>query len=171
MKNCQDMDLLLSLRAAGALDPDDAARLEAHLASCEACRGEADARAEALLLAKLPPPSQAERHATASLAKDTLARLRRDEHRAAGLKRFGVGFAAAAALALVVLAPAMIGKKPVPPQDSVAANSAASDSADDTWQTPDIDTLWSEADVLDVSNGSSSTSYDVGDAAMAAVDF
>jgi len=148
---CKDLEVLLSLRAAGALEPAEAAHVEAHLQGCAACRAEAAASEDVLRLAKLPPPSDAERRATATLAKDALAELRRGEARAASWKRGTAAFAAAAAVALFVLAPAMLARKPVLPQ---VATTAGAQARDDGWQSPDLDTLWSDADVLDVSNAS-----------------
>ncbi|HEX9242615.1 MAG TPA: zf-HC2 domain-containing protein [Anaeromyxobacter sp.] len=147
---CTDFEVLLSLRAAGALEPAEAARTEAHLAGCAACRAEAAADEAVLRLATLPPPSAAERRAVAALAADALATLRRREARAASWKRATVGFAAAAALALVVVAPAVLGRKgPVLPPAPAPVTTAATAQVD-AWQAPDLDTLWTEADVLDV---------------------
>jgi anti-sigma factor RsiW len=148
---CKDLEVLLSLRAAGALEPAEAARVEAHLAACPACRAEAAADADVLRLATLPPTSEADRRATATLAKDALAAFRRREAFVASWKRAAAGFAAAAALALVVVAPAVLGKKQLPPQISSAAGAAATA---ESWEAPDLDTLWSDADVLDVSGAS-----------------
>ena len=77
MTACKDFDLLISLRAAGALEPAEATRLDAHLESCAACRAEADADAEVLGLAKLPPLTEAERRAANGLARDVVAELHR----------------------------------------------------------------------------------------------
>ena len=152
---CQDLEVLLSLRAAGALDPAEAARVEAHLQGCAACRAEAAASEAALRLATLPPPSDAERSAVATLAKDALAELRRGEARAASWKRTTAAFVAAAAVAAFVLAPALL-RKPVHPAATVPATALA--QAQDGWEAPDLDTLWSDADVLDLSNASASAS-------------
>jgi anti-sigma factor RsiW len=153
---CRDLEVLRSLHAAGALDAADAARVEAHLAGCARCRAEVAAEAEALRLARLPPPSEATRRATATLAQDALATLRAREARAASWKRAAAGFAAAAALALVVVAPAVLGKRPLPPPTPGAAGAVA--SAEERWQAPDVDTLWSDAGVLDLSAASASAS-------------
>jgi anti-sigma factor RsiW len=165
---CNDFDLLLSLRATGALEPAEAARVEAHLQGCAACRAEADADAAVLRLAALPPPSEAERRATAALARDTLAELHRREGWAASWKRAGAAFAAAAALLVAVLAPAMLGRQGLqPPPGAVSATSGATASAA-SWQEPDLDTLWSDTGVLDLSGASSSS--DASDAAVASLD-
>jgi anti-sigma factor RsiW len=165
MTACQDFDLLLSLRAAGALDPTEAARVEAHLAGCAACRAEAAADAEVLRLARLPAPTETERRATASLARETLAELHRREGRASSWKRAGAALAAAAAVLVAVLAPAMLGRRSsYPPPAQVTPASAVA-----TWQEPDLDTLWSDAGILDDDATGSAT--DAASAALASMDF
>ena len=155
MTTCQELAPLLSLRATGALAPDEAARVEAHLHACAACRAEAAAEEDALNLAKLPPPSELERRATATLASDALARLRRTDARAAAWKRGGAAFAAAAALLLVVMAPAVLRKGP----SSVVSGEGGERAVAASWEAPDLDTLWSDSDVLDVSGASAASSY------------
>jgi anti-sigma factor RsiW len=166
---CKDLEVLLSLRAAGALEPAEAARVEAHLAGCAACRADLAAAEAALRIATLPPPSEAERRATATLAQGALAELRRREARAASWKRAIAGFAAAAALALVVVAPAVLGRRPVVPPAPTTAGAAATDEAD-AWQAPDLDTLWSDADVLDLSGSASASASDAADTSYLALD-
>jgi anti-sigma factor RsiW len=167
---CQDLEVLLSLRAVGALEPAEAARVEEHLAGCAACRADLAAAEEALRLATLPPPSAAERRATASIAGDALAELRRREARAASWKRATAGFAAAAALALALVAPAVLGRKPalLPPAPTTVGATATAEAG--AWQSPDLDTLWSDADVLDLSGSVQASSYDTADTSYLAVD-
>ncbi|MGZ3461252.1 MAG: zf-HC2 domain-containing protein, partial [Archangium sp.] len=43
MSACPEYDELLTLHAAGALEPGEQARVRAHLESCAACRSEAEA--------------------------------------------------------------------------------------------------------------------------------
>ena len=166
MTACRDFELLVSLRAADALDPGDATRLEAHLASCAACRAEADADAEALRLARLPPPTDAELRATAGLARETLAELHRREGRSSSWKRAAAAFAAAAAVAVAVLAPAYLGRRPVHPPASSEA--VASGTVAAAWQEPDLDTLWSDTGILDLD--ASGSSGDAADAAVGSLD-
>jgi Putative zinc-finger len=135
--SCRENELLLSLRAAGALEPDEAARLEGHLVLCPACRAEADDLAAALHLAKLPPASEAERRVYDDLAARTLAELRRTARVRSIAKRIAVGLAAAAAAAAVVLAPAVLRK------DARTAGGAG-------WQQPDLEAIWSDASVVDL---------------------
>jgi anti-sigma factor RsiW len=159
VKTCEDLALLLSLRAAGALDPAEAARVEAHLEGCPSCRAEAAEAAEALALAALPPPSEAERRAVRDLPARALEALHRSERRRGLGKRIAAGIAVAAAAVALVLAPAVLRKAPTAP---VAETAAA-------WEAPDLDTLWEDASVLDLE--ASATGGDGADAAYAALDF
>jgi anti-sigma factor RsiW len=165
MTACREYDLSLSLRAAGALDPAEAARLEAHLEACPACRAEAEADAEVLSLAKLPPVSDAERRALADLPKRALAELRRSDGLAERRRRLGkriaFGIVAAAAAVIVMYAPG----RERPPDPRAQAPVA---TADATWESPDLDTVWADAGVLDLSD--SAEDGDGTDAAFAALD-
>lgn len=75
MTACTDLDLLLPLHATGALEPAEASRVEDHLAACASCRAEAARDAEVLSLAKLPPPSEAERRAVADVPRRAIAAM------------------------------------------------------------------------------------------------
>jgi anti-sigma factor RsiW len=160
VKTCEDFEVLVSLRAAGALDPDDAARLEAHLEACPSCRADAAAAAEALALAALPPPSDAERRALRDLPARALDALHRSERRRGVGKRIFAGIAAAAAAVALVLAPAVLRKAPTPP----AAEAAAA------WEGPDLDALWDDAQILDL-EASATSGGESADAAYAALEF
>jgi len=161
---CQDFDLLLPLHATGALDPAEAARVEAHLASCALCRAEAAADAEALALAKLPPVSEAARAAVAAAPRRALAELHRADRRRAGWKRAAVAIAVAAAALLAVLSPAVLQRTPRAPAPAAIAVAAS-------WQEPDLDTIWEDAGVLDLQASADASSDDLDtDAAAAAVD-
>lgn len=171
MNACRELELLVSLRASGApdaLDAAEAARLDAHLATCAACRAELDAAAAALSLARLPPPSEAERRAMRDVPARTLAALHRKDHRRGIARRVvlavaGVGIAAG--LASAVLAPALFEK--TPPSLAVTF---AEQQKQEAWQEPDLDTLWADAQVVDF-DASAQTDGDGTDAAVAAVDF
>ncbi|HET7826322.1 MAG TPA: zf-HC2 domain-containing protein [Anaeromyxobacter sp.] len=141
---CRENELALSLRAAGALDGDDAARLEAHLVLCPACRAEADAVQAALGLAKLPPVSESERRVFDGLADRTRTALRRSSRVRWMAKRAAAAVLTAAAAAAIVLAPAVLRR-----------DARAPAGAQETWQ-PDLDTLWSDASVVDL-DGSTTT--------------
>ncbi len=157
---CRDFEMSISLRAAGALDPAETARLDAHLDACAACRAEADLAAEALSLAKLPPVSDAERLAMRDLPALALAEIRRSERRRGVGKRVFTVVAVAAAAALFALAPAVLRKPTTPP--------TATQVAQATWQEPDLDTVWADAQVVDFDSSAQDT--DGTDAALAAVD-
>jgi len=157
VNDCKDLEVLVSLRAAGALDPAETARVEAHLATCPACRAEADAVAGALALAKLPPPSETERRAVRDLPARTLDALHRADRRRGIARRVLAGAFAAAAAAAVVLAPALLRKTPEPP--AVAAEEEVA------WQEPDLDALWDDAQVVDLET----SALPGGDGAEAAV--
>jgi predicted anti-sigma-YlaC factor YlaD len=177
--DCRDLERLVSLRASrapDALDAADAARLDAHLAGCAACRAELEASATALSLAALPPPSEAERRAVRELPAGALAALRRKDRRRGVAKRALVGVAGvavAAGLAMAVVAPALF--RPQGVQVTFAETQDAQQGGDDAWQ-PDMDTLWADAQVVELdgngssaqSDGEASTSTD---AALAALDY
>jgi putative zinc finger protein len=148
-RSCRENELLLSLRAAGALDPDEAARLEGHLVLCPSCRAEADDLATALHLAKLPPASESERRVYDGLAARTLAELRRTARVRSIAKRIAVGLAAAAAAAAVVLAPAVLRRDARLPGAAGAG-----------WQQPDLEAIWSDASVVDLDSASTADAAD-----------
>jgi hypothetical protein len=148
---CRAIEPLLAEQAAGALGPDDAARVEAHLAGCASCRAEAVAYAEAIGLARLPAPSDAERRAAADLPARALAALKRADRRRTAWKPFAAGVAAAAAAFAFLLAPAAFRRHvpaPQPVQEKVA------------WEEPDPDALWDATAFLDEEDGGSSADTD-----------
>jgi anti-sigma factor RsiW len=169
---CRDFELLVSLRASGApdaLDAAEAARLDAHLATCAACRAELDASTAALSLARLPAPAEAERRAARDLPARTLAALHEKDRRRGVVRRVALavaGVGIAAALASAVIAPALF--KKTPPSLAVTFAEQATQAA---WQEPDLDTLWADAQVVDLDASAQQTDGDGGDAAVAAVEF
>ena len=166
MTTCRDLDLLLPLRAAGALDDAEAARVEEHLGGGAFSLAQYDAAAAILALAKLPPPGEAERHVGATLARETLAELHRREGRTSSWKRAAAAFAAVAAVLLAVLAPAILGRRAVHPPPATSGATATEAIA---WQEPDLDTLWSDAGIVD--DDASSSASDAASAAVASLDF
>lgn len=78
---CARWAVLLSSRAAGALDRAETGRTDAHLAGCPACCAAADATAEALRLAALGPPSPGEREITEELPARVVAAIEASERR------------------------------------------------------------------------------------------
>jgi hypothetical protein len=105
---CPEHETALIDRAAGSLDAAATARLETHLAGCEACRAEAAALEAALAAARLPPPSEAEQRALDRAQVATLRHWRGAEgsrRNRALMQGFSAGFAVAAAAAVLVIAP------------------------------------------------------------------
>jgi len=167
--DCRDLELLLSLQASGpgALAPDEALRLEAHLQGCAACRAESEAMAGVLAAAKLPPPSADEQaRALRDLPGSLLETLHRRERRRGLARRALAGIAVAAAATLFVLAPAILQKDPAPaPAPAVAA-------AEAVWQEPDLDAIWEDTQVLDwTENAALAGGYDTESATVAALDY
>ncbi len=157
--SCRDYEVLLSLRAAGALDRSETARVEGHLAGCPECRAAADDTVRALSLATLPPPSDAERRALRDLPVRTLAALRLARDRRSMGKQVAVVIVAAAAGMAVVLAPAVVRKAPEAPPAAVAA-----------WQSPDLDALWDDTGVLELDASARTGGEEPDAAALAALD-
>lgn len=155
---CRDYEVLLSLRAADALDARETARVEGHLARCDACRAAADHAAAALSLARLPPVSETERRVFRELPVRTLAALRVAGDRRSLWKEVAVVTAVAAAALLVVLAPALLRRAEAPPADEV------------TWQVPDLDGIWDDTEVLDLEASAPAGGDEADAAALAALD-
>ncbi len=165
MNDCREIEVLVSLRAAGALEPEEASRVEAHLAGCAACRAEAKADAEALSLAKLPPPTDAELRAMRDLTGRTLEALRRIERRRFVRRRLVAGLAVAAAAGIALLAPAALRRSPTVPEPPPAA-----DAPQATWEVPDVDLLWEDAGVIEEDGTSALEGGEATDAVIAALD-
>lgn len=158
---CSGFEPLLLDRAAGSLDAASAARLEAHLAGCEACRAEAAAVEAALAAARLPPPSEAERRALALAQAATLRHWRGAEgsrRNRSLLQGFSAGLAVAAAVAVLVAAPGAYrrvrGARAGAAQNAVAETSAGANQAGESWE-PDLDADWELAALAvgDAANG------------------
>jgi anti-sigma factor RsiW len=166
---CQELEVLVSLRASGAeLSAPEAARLERHLESCAACRRTLEEGRELLDLVRLPAPEAGEGLAMADLPSRTLATLRRTERRRGLARRVvavAAGMAVAAGVALALLSPALFRSGP----PAGAARSGQAVVAQASWQEPDMDTLWSESAVVDYTS-SSSASSSMTDGLLAAVD-
>jgi anti-sigma factor RsiW len=156
---CRDHEVLLSLRATGALDAAERARVEGHLAGCAACRAEADDLAATLELVKLPPASEAERRVLDELPARTLAAVRRSTRVRSVGTRIAVAVVAAAAAAAVALAPAVLRRDAAVPAQATAA----------AWEQPDLDVIWNDTSVIDL-DASVAAGDDGTDAALAALD-
>jgi anti-sigma factor RsiW len=135
MTTCSDFEALARDRLTGDLDEAGAARLDAHLADCTACRAEADALADLLALAKLPLPSQREMRALTGVADGVLRTFRVGERKRNMMRGLAVAIAVAAAVVVMALAPALMrGRSAVEPSP---------------WQVPDLDALWAVSSVVD----------------------
>jgi len=165
---CREVEVLVSLGAAGALEGADAAALEAHLHSCPACRAEKERLAGLLGMARLPPPDAQEAAALSDLSSPLLGELRRRERRGQVLRRLLTGGAVAAAVALAILAPALLRSHGPSLKPGPEVASAPVAAAPQSWEEPDMTTLWDESAVLDYS--SSSSDGGVADAVYAAYD-
>ncbi|HSM91920.1 MAG TPA: zf-HC2 domain-containing protein [Anaeromyxobacteraceae bacterium] len=135
MTSCTDYEPLIAERATAAqasLDPADAAALAAHLASCAHCRAELAAYAQALGLARLPEPSDAERQALAWLP----AQVRGELDRAPIVKGIGRLLLVGALAAGIVV---VVANRVVIP--SATRQGAAVTAATARWQEPDPEAL------------------------------
>jgi anti-sigma factor RsiW len=144
MAACQNQDELLTLFAAGALEPEEEARVRAHLDACAACRAEAEANQEVLGLAALPPPSVKEQAMVAALPRTTVSAWRRAQVQQAARMRTAGALMAVAAGVLLVLGPV--------PQRRVATPPAPTTPVEAPVDTPEEDAFaleqWALADPL-----------------------
>jgi len=152
---CAEHEVALSLHAAGALEADEAARLEAHIQGCASCRAVLAASARALGLARLPPVTEPERRAIGDIAGRTLRELRSRERRFLVSWRIAAVGAVAAVLVASLASPVWLRKS----QERIAAEQArqwaevqARQAAQESarWTEPDLDELWDATSVLDL---------------------
>ena len=147
MNACHEYEELLTLHAAGALEPDDEARVRAHLESCAACRSEAASNARVLSDLALPPPSAAMRERTEALPQRALGAWRRDQVRRAFRARTAGALMAAAAVVLLVMRPSLQRvETPRAPVAPPAVSSGYSESQADFEQWASTDPLGAELD-------------------------
>ena len=111
MSACRDFEPLLLQRASQTLTPEDLVLLEKHLAGCAGCTAEAEAFAQTLSLAKLPPLSVPERMSLQALALSALAAWCRAERGRRLIRRAAFGLTTAAALATVAIMPSLVRKE------------------------------------------------------------
>jgi len=105
MATCDQMESAILDRAAGTLPPDEAAAVQAHLEGCPRCRSWLASCEEAVRLAALPEPSEAELRILAHLPSRARAAFRERTQRSPwgrALVAFTLGAAALAAVLLVV---------------------------------------------------------------------
>jgi anti-sigma factor RsiW len=138
MTTCTGFRALLLDRLTDDVGPADAARLEAHLAGCPACRAEGEALGTALTMASLPPASEPERAALTGLAESVRLEQRRAELGLRPPLRYAAALLAVAAAVAFLLAPAFTRRSPGAPPAAVAA-------APQAWEAPDADEVWTAA--------------------------
>lgn len=151
MSACQDYEELLTLHAAGALEPDEEAQVRAHLESCAACRSEAQATAD--LLGQVAPPalSAAEKEKLEALPQRVTGAWRKEQVRKALRTRTVGALMATAAVLLLMVAPSILRHgeprvEPGTPAELSAAAAAAEDSEE--WDTEAEFEQWASADPL-----------------------
>ena len=131
MNPCPELDESLTLLAAEALEPEEEARVRAHLGTCAACRHELSARQAVLGLAAPPAPSARENALQLALPESTLGRWRRAQVGRARHLRTAGGLLAAAAVLLFVLGPAMSERPPTSPAPTAPLAEAAPSAEED----------------------------------------
>lgn len=141
MNVCQEYEDLLSLHATGALEPEQAARVRAHLESCAGCRSEAESTASLLAELALPPPSPVAREKLEALPQRALSGWRRAQVRKALRARNVGALLAAAAAVLLVLSPSLRRSTVSPPAPLTEAPATLSEAEADFEQ-------WASADPL-----------------------
>lgn len=151
MAACHDQDELLTLFAAGALEPEEQARVRTHLDSCAACRSEVEANHEVLGLAALPPPSAREQAVEEALPRTTVGAWRRAQVQQAARMRTAGALMAAAAVVLLVLGPVVQHRASTPPPASAQVEPPASSPEEDAFALEQWALADPLADALDLS--------------------
>jgi anti-sigma factor RsiW len=106
MAACPEYEVLLDVHATGGLETDEAARVHAHVKTCDGCREALASTVGVLMLADLPPLSAEEKAEVQELPRRTLSAWRRDaQHRGLRRRTLGSVAAAAAVVALMLLVP------------------------------------------------------------------
>jgi RNA polymerase sigma-70 factor (ECF subfamily) len=122
-RSCERYAVLLSLRAAGALDRGGAARVEGHLGECAACRAEAEAIEDVLSCGAVPAVPAAERRGVEGAGARALRALARADRRRGVARRLLL--ATAALVAWVVLGIGVLRGLPAGGWAADAASAAA----------------------------------------------
>ncbi|NBD08682.1 MULTISPECIES: zf-HC2 domain-containing protein [Corallococcus] len=132
MGACVEYEEQASLHAAGALEGEEAARFQAHLESCAACRAEVASAREVLDLVALPPQTPVEVRAQEGLGARALSEWRREQSRRWMGRRAMGSLAAVAAVVALMLGPSALERlkapRPVAPAPTRVA--AAGDDVD-----------------------------------------
>jgi anti-sigma factor RsiW len=139
MSACPEYEELLTLHAAQALEPEEAARVRAHLESCAGCRREAESTARVLADVALPPPSPALRERMDALPQRVTDAWRRDQVRKALRARNLGALLAAAAVLLLVLGPTLrrSGATQAVPAPAETAESSETQAEFEQWASAD----------------------------------
>lgn len=110
MAACPDYEVLLDVHATGGLETEEAARVHAHVKTCDGCREALASTAGVLMMAELPPLTAEEKAEVQELPRRTLSAWRRDaQHRGLRRRTLGALAAAAAVVALMLLVPGRLG--------------------------------------------------------------
>lgn len=149
MSACQDYEELLTLHAAGALEPSEEALVRAHLETCAACRTEAQATASLLGQVALPALSSAEKEKVEALPQRVAGAWRREQVRKALRTRTVGALMATAAVLLLMVAPSILRHEDprIVPSPSAGTSAAAADPEED-WETEAEFEQWASADPL-----------------------
>ncbi|HEX7622280.1 MAG TPA: hypothetical protein VF400_01825 [Anaeromyxobacteraceae bacterium] len=143
MTGCPAFEPLLLDRSCETIEAAGAARLDAHLRTCPACRAEAAELDEVRTLVTLPPPSEAERAALVGLANALRLGQREPERRFPQSMRGSAARVLVAAALLAALAyPLLVQRRP-----SRAGSLASAPTLSETWHAPDPDELWEASDL------------------------
>jgi len=140
MATCEELESQILDRVVGTLPEAEVGGLEAHLDGCPRCRSWRASCEEAVRLAALPAPSEAERRTFAHLPSRARAAFR---ERASGSSRgrWLVAAAGAATLAALLLTPHPAGRGQAPADEEASAEElvtwALSDPLEDELATAD----------------------------------
>ena len=143
MTGCPAFEPLLLDRSSGTIEAAGAARLEAHLRTCSACRAEAADLDEVRTLVTLPPPGEAEREALIGLAEALRLGQRQQGRRLPRSMRGSAALVVAAAALLAALAYPLLAQR----RPSRAGGLASAPALSETWHEPDPDELWEASDL------------------------
>ncbi len=175
MNPCVELDGLLAERASGDLAPEDQARLDAHLPSCERCRAELASYEDALDLVRVPgsstfrdavaPSPSPREHPDLALSTLTLAAWRRYRRRRTAGLALGAGLLSMAAAAALALAPGLLARRV--PHAFESATPGAVSEPELAVSGPDVDESVEESTFATSQDEEEITSEDV---ALAALD-
>jgi anti-sigma factor RsiW len=139
MKPCPDYEVLLTLHAAGALEPAEQAPVQAHLATCAGCQNELRQLTGVLGQVALPPPSPLVEARQEALPRQVVGRWRREQVKQAVRLRNGGALMALAAAVTLVLTVTLPGRGPSPaePLSTAGVAAAEGDTLFEQWASAD----------------------------------